>query len=554
MPQVPVVRGPSVTLNAAPDVQQRVGAATPDAFGGVQARQLGQAAQGLAGVAEVLAIKQEKDDADSVFRAETALKTDYLAFEREELGRRGVDAKGAGERSTKWWEQVESKYSEGLTSNRSQRLFKRSAGALQMASSGTLMRHEQQQTDKSLQESAMARVATAIDTAIGDPTPERLSLARTEIESSIGVMAKLGGHTPEIAAAARADAFTKMHKGIVMNLADSDPDAAKAYFYTHKKEIAGPERVVIEKALEREGRLAKVQEAADEIVPKAASLSEALAYVQKNYSGEDEKALTQEVTARFHVAEKDIKDRTTKAFESAMLYTAQRQKVPANVWATLDDGDKARLLEHQRAVSRSDAAEARARSNEARGRETKTDFATYDRLNTLAGASPREFAQTPLGQFADQMSTADLKHFSNLQQKIRTGEDSVEVVSLANQLDQVVESMRLGGQNNSEKRGAFKSQVNQALMEAQREKGNVKLNYEERQKVIDRQVITVSVPGFLWDSEKRAFELTPEERAKAKAVVPDGDRKLITDALRTMKRPITEQAISDLYKRQKGIQ
>lgn len=538
MPQVPRTQGPSVALQAAPNVQQTGQGATLDAFGARQAAN-------LADIGKVTQYISDQNDADQVFRAETALKTDYLAFERSELERQGVDAKGAGERAAKWWGEAKQKYASELTGARQNRIYDKSFQAIQLAGNETLLRHETQQRNRSVAESSIAQAGSAAELAIADPSQERVALSCQQIENSYRVLGALRGEAPEVTQAAILKATTDMHKGVVMKLVDEDPDAAKAYYYTHRKEIAGTQQPVIEKALKHGGLLLKGQQVADEVMTKYADLNEANAFIEKNYSGEEEKAIKQEVQQRFTVKDVTINKARTEAYGQGQLLVARGRPIPQSLALTMGDGHYAQLLEHAEARRKRLEAEAKAK-------DIKTDFTTYDALNRMSWQDPQGFANLDLGRFQDRLSSADLKRFSEDQQKMGTAEGQKGLQSREQQISTAMDQLKLRGDGNAEKRGLFSRQVNDALNQEQKILGRP-LKYEETQKVIDQQTIQMSVPGFLWSSEKRAYEVKPSERAKAVVVVPDDDRKQIIEALRAKQQPVTEPNILQLYKTVKGI-
>jgi hypothetical protein len=539
MPQVPRTVGPSVQLQAAPNVQQNIGGITPDAFGAGVTRTLQQGAD--------VALKlKDQDDADQVFRAETALKTDYLAFERSEMERQGADAKGAGERSAKWWGEAQTKYTENFSNDRQSRLFQRSSVAVQMAGNETLLRHETQQRNKSVAESTIAQSQSAAELAIADPSPDRVALSKQQIISSNKVLGQLRGDTPEIVEQRTKEALTGMHKGIIMRTVDNDPDAAKAYFYTNRKEINGGDQVVIEKALKQGGLVLKGQQAADEIMTKFPDLNEANTYIEQNYSGEEEAAVKREVHQRWAVKDSVTNKARTEAYGQGQLLVTKGQPIPQSLALTMGDGHYAMLMEHREAL-------AHRREIEARERSVKTDFSTYDMLNEMSWKDPQKFAQIDLGRFQDRLSTADLKKFSEDKQRAGTAEGIKGLQTRSQQITTAVDQMALGGQTNAEKRGLFTRNVNDAIEEEQKTQGRP-LKREEIQKVIDQQVMEVSVPGFFWDTGKRAFELTPEDKSKTvKVVVPDFDRKQIETALKARGKPVNPANVEALYRQVKGI-
>ena len=545
MPRVPAVDGPSVQATGlAKNAYEQAPVALGQA-GMVRAQQLGQAAQAADAFMQARERQQNRDDLDAVFRAETALKDDYIKFEREELGKQGVNAKGLGERAKTWWGEAEKKYSEGLT-DRQRSAYQRSATALRLSSSNTLGRHEQHQSNEALKESSQARIGAAIDLAIGDPTPDRVAAAKKEITEAVAIVGNMQGMPPEMQQRKVGEALTILHKNIVMQTVDRDPDAAKAYYYTHKKEIDGAARGTIEKALETGGRLQKAQEAADALVVQFGdNVPAAMAHIEKTYSGEEEKAIKAEFTQRYSTVKATKQQMSQTAYETAMLHTVQGQKVPAAIWSQMDDGHKAAIIEKRE-------AEAKQRRAEAEGKGIKTDWSTWDKLNRLSTDDPKAFAAFDLGRVADRVSRQDMEEFGKLQRKMRSGDDKPvkDAVTLTQQVDVIADNLRL--RPNSEEHAALRKSIFDEINAAQ-ERADKPLDYKTRQEIIDRQVMkVVTSKGWMWDTKKPVYQLTPEERAKAAPTADD--RKALLDRFkaRGVEKP-TEEQITDAFRRWKGL-
>jgi hypothetical protein len=125
-----------------------------------------------------------------------------------------------------------------------------------------------------------------------------------------------------------------------------------------------------------------------------------------------------------------------------------------------------------------------------------------------------------------------------------------EVVTIDAQISSTVQAMGL----EKEQRGQFTQAVQAGLADAQRVKGKP-LTFEERQKVIDQQTMQVTVPGFLWDTTRRAFEVrnTPDAM-RAQVSVPKGDRDMIVQAFEAVhKRKPTDAEVLSTYKAKNGI-
>lgn len=543
MPRVPTVDGPSADVAPLPGAYSRASSAA----GSGAMQQADRLRQVGGALVEGLARQQNQRDLDAVFRAETALKDDYLKFEQDELGKRGANADGAADRSKQWWEEAGRTYTQGLN-DRQQFAFRRSFEQLRLAGSQTLMRHARREADNSLAESSQARIGAAINTALADPSPERLDNSRREIVEAVSIVGNMAGYTEEVKAAKLGEALTLMHRGVVMQLADTDPDAARAYFYGNKKEIQGGTQLELEKVVQRAGKLQKAQTVADEIFANGMPLNEAMAYVEKNYSGEDEKDIKAEVQARWTSKKQGEAQIVSDAYGTAMLAVAQGRRVPATAWSAMDDAHRAAIVERQR-------AEQKRREAEADGRQIKTDFGTWDRVNRMVTSDPAGFAALDLERYADKVSRQDLMEFAGLQRKIRAGDDKPvkEVGTLIQQIDGTIASPGVGITLKGDKKDALHKAVFDAINDEQRASGK-ELTYDERQKVIDRQVIEMLVPGRLWGTnEKRAFELTPAERAAASIKVPDADYKAIEARLRAAGKASDKAAVLKWYRDWKGL-
>lgn len=542
--KVPTVDGPSVQQQATPNAYQT--APNGPGAGAVRAQQLGQLAGAVNEYAAYQQREQNKADLDSVFRAETALKDDYLKFEREQLGLSGIDAKGAAERSEKWWGEAKLKYS-GELSERAYSAYERSFTQLRQASASTLMRHEQTQTDRALEASAKARIGSAIELAQSDPNPERLATAKREIIEAVSIVGNRAGLPPEAIQAQLAESLTLMHRGVVMRMLDAEQfDEAKAYYFGNKKEINGGTQLALEKSLDHSGKLQKAQTAADEIMGRFGDMGAAMEHIEKTYSGEDEKSIKAEVHSRFTVKQQASNAMSQKAYESGLLAIGEGRKVPASAWAQMDDGHKAAILDRQR-------AEAKRRETEAEGRSVKTSLAAWDQLNRMVTDDPKGFSSVDLLRFQDKVSKQDLMEFANIQRKIRSGDDKPvrDSATLIQQIDVIRDDLKI--KPNSPDDSALRKSVFDAVNAEQQQKDKV-LTYEERQKVIDRTVLEFSVPGRFFGSDtKRAYQLKPEERQVAKVKINDDDRKRIETKLKAAGQPADAAAVEAWYRRWKGL-
>lgn len=190
---------------------------------GIQDRSATAAAlQGLAGAAEgagdavhrVMQKRQLQEDADSVFRAETGLKSEYLQFERGELERAGVNAKGAGERAQQWWDDAAERFGSKLENQRQKDVFSKTFETAKLSGMEAILRHEGKQRNDSLRDSAQGSIETAIDSARANPSDERVAQSYRDIGRAVDVLAGIHGWDAASIDAAKSKYAEAMSKGL----------------------------------------------------------------------------------------------------------------------------------------------------------------------------------------------------------------------------------------------------------------------------------------------------------------------------------------------------
>jgi hypothetical protein len=145
-------------------------------------------------------------------------------------------------------------------------------------------------------------------------------------------------------------------------MVQADPMAAEAWYKEHKDLFTGAARVKAEEALERETKAFKIQATVDALSRKfgPGSESEGLAWIRKNYRGEDENA----VAAAFKVRMAEVD--ADRAYREAQLHKWQNDNFAAlykEYWANginppsemlnkLLDENRISIGHHQYGVSR----------------------------------------------------------------------------------------------------------------------------------------------------------------------------------------------------------
>lgn len=535
--------------------------------------------QGGTDLGKVVGEMQERQNVDMLFRAETAVKTDYVAFENSVRARKGQSAWGAAQETAKWWDDKLREHSDNLENDAQRRVFSQSVAKLRVSSLNSVAGYEAEQRRLSLEASAQSSIVSSINLAAAEASnalkyetgstelsenvtvtkdaegnetatvgpvtisPGRqgfdISQHKNEILKRTQVLAELNGWAPEVREAKEAEYLTQLHKQVLQARVDKDPAGAKAYFEANKAEINGSDHDAIEKVLKTAGLKETAQTFADEVEQGGMSESNAITMARQNFSGEEEAAVVQEIKTRFreHAEAKDLAQR--KAGDEAWDIFAKTKRLSAIPAATLNAMDgKVRL-----------ALEKEAKDM-ASGAEVKTDSAKYYELRQLMRDDPAAFAKRDLRQDFPFLSRGDREEFIKLQTDPNNMKDAA---TLDQQLSNTHDLLKWDS-GDREKKGAFDSAVTKAINEEQKRLGK-KLNFDERQQIIDRMVIEGEVvTGGLYDPDRRYFQVYgTEDAARFEPSVPKDERAKIEAALKRAGRPVNDAAVLQLYKRKHGL-
>lgn len=553
MPRVPTVQGPTVEEAPLRSSAQSLELPTAGMRSNQQAMQT--AAQGLGNLGNTLGRiadqRQEQADADMLMRADTALKSEWLEQSRTLRNRNGQDAWGATEDTKKWFDDAVKRNGEGLTNDRQRLMYRKQAESLRMQGLDYAGRHEDEQRKKSVIESSNARIVADINIAAADPTPENLARGRKNIEASIDAVGQLSGMSPEVKAALKQEKLGTLHKQVLQGMLEHSPLGAEEYFKANKAEIPGADQAEIEKTIRHSTIKLKGQTFVDEALKRNVPEADALKMVREKYEGEDEETFSSIVRSRYAEVEAVKNRNQAQAAENVWARIekgAGLASIPASEWSALDPRTRISIKSHLK-------SEAERIS---KGTEAKTDWATYGNLRELAASNPEKFKQLNLVEHFGSLAPREREQLMDLKQSLsKPGKDEKhqEVATLSQQLSNAHDLLQLGGKDGAEKRGRFDSVVTAAVSRATREKGKA-LTYEERQAVIDRQMIegTVKGSGWLFDNKKRAYELEPGEVGNFAPKIPDDARAAITKAFaaKGVAKPTDEQ-ITQAFRRAKGL-
>ncbi len=237
MATIPTYTGPQIRERALEGGYQE-SIRSDAAFGGVAAKQLQQAGAAATDLGEAFTKIQEREDADVVFRAETALKSEYLKFEDDmRQKRQGANAKGLTQDADKWWAEAESRFTNGLN-DRQRRLLAKSAIQLRAQGENSIRDYEDKELERSHDESWSASKAVEARNAIANPKSEVVDTAVNNIKQKNAYQAARKGWSPEQLASENLKDTTTIHREVLNRMLDgNNPEAARMYYEANQKDI-----------------------------------------------------------------------------------------------------------------------------------------------------------------------------------------------------------------------------------------------------------------------------------------------------------------------------
>ncbi|WP_059413449.1 transglycosylase SLT domain-containing protein [Cupriavidus basilensis] len=188
----------------------------------------------------------------------------------------------------------------------------------------------------------------------------------------------------------------------------------------------------------------------------------------------------------------------------------------------------------------------------AKGQAPQTDWSLYYTLKN----DPAVLGGVNLMALRDKLADSEFKQLTNEQQDVRQGKTQ-DTTNLRTGRDYLNQFMREAGidptPKDDDKAGAavvgriwnsFEQRVR-----AQETNLGRKLRPEEMKQEAAALFTAVEVNHTFWNKTLPAAAVAPDQAL----VVPDRDRDQITQALRAAGKPVTDQAIQDLYRRAKGV-
>jgi hypothetical protein len=341
MPQVPTYGPPRVSSAPLPSAR-RTNLPSPDSFGAGFGKQI--AAFGMSEFERI--VQEQRDMADQValLNAENQL----LEFERTimrdpesgALTKRGRDSLGLPEEVGKAYQQRIAAITESLSNDRQRLAFGRVSGDRMHSTQMELQRHVFSEIQQLEQTERIAYLDNLINraTQIADnPTPTMPNEIAAELQRGREAIDR-AGMGPEAAEAMKREFDTKVHMGVLSELADGHPTKAQAYYEAAEDEIHVDQRDRARSIIEEGTRQTNAQRTTDAIMLTATSEQEALAMARDQLEGQLEDDVVQRLKVRWSEVdqqEQRASEEQLKGFYDIIDAERSTDNIPRAEWSDL---------------------------------------------------------------------------------------------------------------------------------------------------------------------------------------------------------------------------
>jgi hypothetical protein len=517
---------------------------------GRQQQQLGQAGERLGdALGEIQARQKQRDDADTVFKNETALRAEWIQTESElRKSRRADQAKGVTGDVDKWWTERSGKLLEGITDPTQKRLLGQTAERMRIQALDGMRKFEDHEGEVAHDANWKSSKDLLISQAAANPAIAPDAVKQLQQKNAYYAAHK-GLTDPAVTEAANLADTTKLHSEIIKQLVTKDPSAAAKYFADNKAQIAGTSYDDITKLVDTASAANDGEKAAgavwDQQGPKGYNdpvlLDKMEAEIRKQYPNDAARAKSGISALRERVAAHNSSQAEVKAgaINSVMdVYAKTRslasvQQSPE--WQVLGGADRMKIEEHITNVQTAQlnrASAADARNQTQLQRRGMGAYLQYSDPQVLAGMSDAQ-VQALLPSLGNELTSHLVDKKRALSSKLATTEAKLD----QDDFNAIASDMGLKpfekspSEDHKATLGALKFRTEQMIDAAQQQK-KAPLSREEKNTLMRNEMAkTVSSPTWwgLSSTEKPVISLTPQELTQIK--VPAPDRKQIVEAM-----------------------
>lgn len=374
-----------------------------------------------------------------------------------------------------------------------------------------------------------------------DPTAVAQSISH--IDSMVEHHGRLMGATPDQNAAEKLSQISQIHAGVVQSaLASRNVGFASEYLEKNRDTLDAQLYDSLRNRVDSEAKGERLrvvaQDAADALVAAGVSPTEGYARIRQHLAGEERSAAEEEYT---------------RQLQRARLLREQSQSDAADqIQARLNGG--ASFLDIPQSLLR--AADPRVVAGmkklsdaHAAGEDVDTNWDLYYQRRQEAMGDPVAFAKRDLRADFGSLGKQQREALIDLQDKASDPAKLAETRTLDSQISASFAGIAL--KDTGEKAKA-EDAIRQAIDVEQKAAGK-NLTADQRQKVIDRELINGAVAGTGWfgtdfrQDKERAYAVPEAQRESFVAGIPDSERQKVAAALKARGIEPTDQNIIDLY-------
>lgn len=530
MPQVPVYES-RVREQALEGGFQRA----PDV--GAPTRALGQA---LTQVAEVADRIDLRDAQAKAFDAEAKITSEWLKWDGQARQQyRGQNVDQYAPAAEEWWAKAAETYGKELDP-RAKALASRSLAAKRLQAINSVGTFANAEKERHADETYAADVATTIQFGV---TSGDVASTAQQIRDKAAILGARKGWTTEQVQAEAGKNLSAMHLAQITKLAETNAEAAQAYYNANKAEVAFQNQARVEQVLKGEADNQFAMQKAAEWATKP--LAEQLAEAAKITDPQRREKTLNQIKNNQALVRQAEQERENAAADQAWQLFSQGKKIPEAILAQMAGRERAQLQESQRVRAERAAA----------GTPVKTDMATYiDVREKLARGE-----KVDLRAYTEKIGPTQMEQLLDIQGAV--GKGGVKQDSMLTdeaRINAAIVGLGIDKKKDPESAVMLTNEIDRRVRAASAAKGGKDLTADEKQAIVDRVVMDkVYIDSWGTDPQKPLALVTPEELQKAYvrvngknvpvSSVPTMDRRQIIQALQATGQPVTEQAIVEMY-------
>lgn len=457
-------------------------------------RDLMQAGEAMARVADVVDRIDLRDAQAKAFDAEAKITSEWLQWDGQARQKyRGQNVDGYATAAEEWWKKAAETYGKELDP-RARTLVNKSLAEKRLQAINSVGTFVNAEKERHADETYAADVATTIQFGV---TTGDVASAAQQIREKAAILGARKGWTTEQVQAEALKNLSAMHLAQITKLAEGNAEAAQAYYDANKAEVNFAHQARVEQVLKAEADNQFATQFAASVANKP--LGDQLAEAAKITDPERrEKTLTQ-IRNNYALVKQAEQERENAAADQAWQLFAQGKRIPEAILAQMSGRERVQLQEAQRTRAERLAA----------GRSVKTNPTRLAELLDMARDKPEEFKRLRLAALTEQIGLSDLEQLARLQRDMLAPDKEQGAITTLQAISIYTRDM------DKSTAALFQSEALNAIDRFQIEKKRPP-TIEERRKILDDLAVEGVIERRFWfDTTKRRFEMTPEERARA---------------------------------------